>query len=353
MQLIEDIAEAINSSRDAFGNVFLRAQTAIPPAQRILFDAIATSGNDQEDFKAAIRVAQAEGWHDALLDAVIDEGLENGRLAKSTVEAELKKNNQNAALQAITNVARAFAQPDILYRGIANAMKWTGKVSIDGIAKGTGILIGPHLVLTAWHVVSELFEKDAADKWVPRQSSGPRIQVEFGNFLSIVNRGQALQPAPSTQVKAHNDWCVSYSACQDDELNNSLPEDLTLLDNHWDYVIIKLSRAIGLERRWAPLDARATVPMVDESVIVFQHPGGHTMKVDQGKVGGVDPPNPKVFPRIRFLHHANTMSGSSGGPCFDKHFMLFGLHQGQWDGHGGIKRWSPTGEYQSLTYYPA
>src|SRR5262249_24177691 len=37
-----------------------------------------------------------------------------------------------------------------------------------------------------------------------------------------------------------------------------------------------------------------------------------------------------AVPQFRFLHYANTLGGSSGGPCFDRSFAFFGMHQGVW-----------------------
>jgi hypothetical protein len=60
------------------------------------------------------------------------------------------------------------------------------------------------------------------------------------------------------------------------------------------------------------------------------------MKADPGQIAAVVPPT-SAIPRFRFLHQANASSGSSGGPCFDKEFELFGLHQGVWQGGGDAK----------------
>lgn len=63
---------------------------------------------------------------------------------------------------------------------------------------------------------------------------------------------------------------------------------------------------------------------------MFQYPQGHPMRFDQGSIMDPEPAAAKAVPSLRFLHVANGQGGSSGGPCFDRSFMLFGMHQGVW-----------------------
>jgi hypothetical protein len=334
---IPDIARAIKASRAEFGRVFLQVQVdyVSNPLDRQEFEAVAAqSGGDAEAFAQALRVAQAGGWLEPIVHALINESLEDGRLA-----AALASDQQagSAALQAIANVAAGFAQPELLYRGVVSGMRWTVKVLIDGTAKGTGILIGPHLVLTAWHVVQQLFRPDGNGGWKPDPDAAPKIQIEFDDFLSLIAPGGALVPRGSVRVAANKEWHVASSPCLDEELEFRLPDDLTRLEGSWDYAIIRLAKTPGMERRWAALDARAVVPKKEAQFLVFQHPAGHPLLLGQGDILAPAATAAAAIPRLRFLHAVNTVGGSSGGPCFDKTFMLFGLHQGVWQGalHGG------------------
>ena len=58
------------------------------------------------------------------------------------------------------------------------------------------------------------------------------------------------------------------------------------------------------------------------------------MRLGQGEILKPDQNAAAAIPRLRFLHGANTVKGSSGGPCFDTAFMLFGFHQGEWANAG-------------------
>src|SRR5262245_22614347 len=192
MLAIDDIVASVRASRAEFGRLFLEAQigAVADPAQRVAFEAVATSGVDPESFAAALKYAQAQGWLEPLVHAIVDEGREDGRLAKALVTE--RANAGDAALQAMANVAAGFPQPDVVYRGYASVRHWTVKVLIDGVASGSGILIGPNLVLTAWHVVKPLFLPGPGGGWDWDQTAAPRLQAEFDDFLSFVRPGGVL-----------------------------------------------------------------------------------------------------------------------------------------------------------------
>lgn len=326
----EQIAQSVTASRTEFGTLFLQAQVGTFPAQRVAFEAVTNAPEDKEAFLQALQWAQGQGWLNELVDSIIHEGLEDGRLAQWAA-TEAARQNPDAELQAITNELRNFGQPHLYFRGYANGLKWTGKIVVDGNATGTGILIGPHLVLTAWHTVRSLFAQEGED-WRALPDSGDRLEVVFDDFMAIVSRGAAFKPVKSFRVPAQRrEWCVIFSQCHEEELANRLPHEVEQLDGHWDYVVIRLSKAVGMERRWATLDAKAVVPKAQEEVIIFQHPVGQTLRIGHDVIGAAVPPYQRAVPSLRFLHCVNTLPGSSGGPCFDRSFMLFGLHQGVWE----------------------
>jgi hypothetical protein len=332
---VDQILKALKTTREEFGRLFLQAQAKanVGARDRKHFEAVAASQPETDAFRTALLYAQAQGWLGELLDIVIAEGLEDGGLTRALAESRA---GGDAALQAMTSLANGFTNPDTIYRGFGDGIRWTGKVIVDGQPNGTGVLIGPHLVLTAWHVIKNLFAPAIGDRWEPDANGGARLQVEFDDFLAFI--GRTLRPSAPQRVRAHREWCVSFSPCHADELSDKLPADPLNLQGHWDYAIIRLEAAPGLLRRWASLDARSVVPRANESLFLFQHPAMQPLKVDQNFITNPDPPLPSVVPRLRFLHYANAVGGSSGGPCFDKSFMLFGIHQGVWTGAGGAGR---------------
>ncbi|WP_031364648.1 trypsin-like serine peptidase [Caballeronia sordidicola] len=327
---IPEIVASLRVSRAEFARLFLQVQAdeGLVPEGRVEFEGIALEGVDSEAFTTGLLHAQNKGWLKPLVHLIVQNGLEDGGMAKALIAAAPPG---SAALNAITNAAAGFDNPEAVYRGVASGMRWTVKILVDGAAKGTGILIGPHLVLTAWHVLKPLFNVNGADgrTYTADDEASQRIQVEFDDFLSLV-KGGVYAPHESLRVSAHKNWCVVFSPCHVDELSSRLPADLRELDGMWDYVVVRLAQTPGLERRWAPLDARAVVPRNKSVILVFQHPDGQPLKFNRNDIVEPDPAEAAIVPQLRFLHRANATGGSSGGPCFDKSFTLFGLHQGAW-----------------------
>jgi V8-like Glu-specific endopeptidase len=338
---IPEIVNALRISRSEFGRIFLQAQMNLVEngEERQLFEAVTHSGGDQEAYTEALTWAEQKHFLDTLVRAIAAENLENGSVT-AALTADAAANNADpaikAALQAITDQSRGFARPEVFFRGINIGMRWTVKVMVDGSFKGTGILIGPHLVLTAWHVVQSLFDPDTdpahPHRFLPKANGGAnvhtRLSIEFDDLTGVFE-GQLSSVGPK-RFQAHVQWYAIHSECHPEELQNSLPANLAELEGYWDYAVLRLAKTPGLERRWAALDARAVVPAANARILVFQYPAGLPMRFDDNVVVSPETTAAGVIPRLRFLHKANAVGGSSGSPCFDSQFMLFGLHQGAW-----------------------
>lgn len=335
---IPQIVQGLQISRSEFGRIFLQAQMDLVEngADRQLFDTVAHSGIDAEAFSEALTWAEQKQFLDTMVRAIVAEGLEDGSITAALTAEAIAANQdpgRTAALQAMTDLSRGFSRPEEFYRGINFGMRWTVRVMVDGAFKGSGVLIGPHLVLTAWHVVASLFDPDTdparPNRFLPKNNGQARLSVEFDDLSGILD---SQQPAGGPKrVQAHAQWCAAHSECHPAELNNTLPQDLTELNGFWDYAVLRLAKTPGLERRWAALDARAVVPPAQGRIVVFQYPGGQPMRFDDHMVVAPQAPVPPgVIPQVRFLHTTNALRGSSGGPCFDRTFMFCGLHQGEW-----------------------
>jgi hypothetical protein len=326
----QDVAQALSTTRVEFAKIFWQAQTLvpIPVASRIEFEAIAaTEANDVKAFEVALVFAQQNGFFLFIIILAVNTGLEKGLLAGFLIK---QITDGNAQLHAIANPPAGFIEPLLFSKGVIKFSKMTGKVLINAAAMGTGILVGPNLFLTAWHVISDLFDQTAGAGgeivWKEKQQL-PTLQVEFNSILDMVNG--AVQSSGTTIINAHKDWLVTYSTCHNLELSGKLPQNLSDLNLFNDYAIIRLSKTIGLERRWIEPDKRAKLPPGKANIVLLQHPQGFPLKMDYSSVVDLTPPDPAI-PAMRFLHGLNAVGGSSGGPCFDKEFSLIGLHQGSW-----------------------
>jgi V8-like Glu-specific endopeptidase len=330
---IEELVDALRISRSEFGRIFVQAQMDVVenPGDRVLFDAVSHSGVDREAFAEALRWAQQNQYLDRLVRAIVGENLEDGRITAALATeaaAASQDEGRKATLQAMTDRAKGFLNPEVFFRGVNIGMRWTVKILLNGAFSGTGILIGPHLVLTAWHVVHSLFDPAGNNRFTARPNAASSLSVEFDDLTGLLD-GRSTTAVPQ-RIPAHVQWCAAHSECHPEELADWLPKNLAELDGFWDYTVLRLAKTPGLERRWASLDARAVVPAAQARIIVFQYPAGQPMRFDENEVVAPEPAAAGAIPRYRFLHLANTLGGSSGGPCFDRTFMLFGLHQGQW-----------------------
>jgi hypothetical protein len=326
MLTVSEIAEALTCTRAEFGNIFLQAQEdlGIPIEARVSFESLVTNmADDKAAFAKAMEEAEKKsGFVSRLLLLLAKSGLENGAIARDLLT---DRDGNEARLEAISNIPAGFTDPLIYGKGIIKTTQITGKVLVDNEAKGTGVLIGQNLFLTAWHVLSPLFEKKG-DGFQPK-SNPPSLAVEFSNIVDRVgNDSVPLQPM---LVNAHKDWLVCFSPCHDSEQLGKLANPLKELEGFYDYAIIRLSRAVGQERNWARMDEEPPLPEADTSVVLFQHPQGISLKIDLSTIVLPEVPD-EAIPGLRFLHSVNSSQGSSGGPCFDKKFELVGIHQGEW-----------------------
>jgi hypothetical protein len=342
MPTIPEIVNCLRITRTEFANFFLQAQVniSVPVENRQTFEAVALNeADDRQAFIIALTHAQSEEWLDSLVDIFLYQGRESGELSKLLIPS-VSDEKKKANLQAMIDIAQGFDQPDVIFKGFGNGMRWTGKIYVGGVSKGTGALISPNLLLTAWHVVKLLFHPDTQGKYQRNLINSGDLEIEFDDFLSLLERGQSLRPVKTIKISAYlglnntdderKKWCLDFSPCHPNELSDQKPDPLEGFEGYWDYAIIKLEKPLGLERRWAVFDQRSMVPKESDNIVIFQHPAGQPLRASSGAITNITPPNPNVIPKMRFLHRANAVGGSSGGPCFDKSFSLFGLHQGEW-----------------------
>ncbi len=324
----QQIANALNTTRTEFAKIFSKAQSLInlPPEQWVEFEVTAVDEpDDKRAFEKALIHANEKGFLFLVVVVATNSGLENGVLAQFLLK---QVSQSNAALQAMSNPPAGFSEPMIFSKGLLKCSQMTGKVMINGAAEGTGVLVGPNLFLTAWHVIKSMFDFGADAQGNPTYTEKvplPSLAVEFNNMLDLV--GNAVQMTGGITVNAHQSWLVIYSPCHRLELLNQIPPDPAELDRFCDYAIIRLSKTIGYERKWIELSIN-NIPEDNASIVLLQHPNGVPLKMDYSRVVR-KLPNPPP-PPYRFLHGVNALPGSSGGPCFDKEFFLIGIHQGEW-----------------------
>ncbi len=199
--------------------------------------------------------------------------------------------------------------------------------------KGSGFLIGPHLVLTNYHVVRKLVLERK-----PIAGSHRSLRVEFDVLQRADDRLEKVQAYGVAES-----WLVECREAHEEELagggtgpNAPWPERPSELAEKLDFAIIELDATPGHERGWYNLDKNRP-PLSGQPFEVFQFPLGRGMS---HKPGTFELPEVFAFtdkpPRL--LHNALTERGSSGGLCLAGNIAV-ALHQAdQGAGEDGEER---------------
>lgn len=328
MLTVEQIIAVLDTDRDSFAQAFEQAQTRASVDAKVSFNAITIDMVDSEAFKKALKYSEEKGFFKELCSRIMFMELDKGALFSLLMEKGSDEEKGNAELQAMVNELKNFDYPLEISRGISKGIRFTAKIVIDENKFGSGVLVNPDLILTSWHVVRDLFEISESGEYKPIDNIEDRIRIEFDDFTEVLDKPSMLGATKKRSYKVANRWCLSYSGCHSEEINEKLPANLEHLDGFWDYVLLKLEDSPGYERDWAKMNASTSVPIAPDTVFVFQHPAGAGLRVAYDSITVPDPNHPTAIPSLRFVHAANTLKGSSGGPCFSKSFKLFGIHQG-------------------------
>lgn len=181
---------------------------------------------------------------------------------------------------------------------------------------GTGTLISASHVLTNHHVVASVL-----------QANGSLSATVTCRFDYKSNTGGFSTPA--REVTASSVVASSPHAPEDE-----VPGGVNNAPDRLDYAVLKLQEDVGAEpivtasgdpRGFVPPNARPETLGGTEGLLILQHPGGQTMKIDIGAVTGLGP--------TRVRHSVNTEPGSSGAPVFDAGLNLVAIH------HAGHADW--------------
>jgi V8-like Glu-specific endopeptidase len=199
--------------------------------------------------------------------------------------------------------ARTAISEDALQQLLRVVRSTRCRIRVGGKAAGSGLLVGPSTVLTAWHVL-----KDAAG------SSTARIDVDFADGSHV----PAVLPLRFE------------SRCGDRELKGQFPQnDNEVADAH-DVALLQLRRPVGAALGRVALAGPDLQLRTRDSMFLVHYP--------EGDYGGI---SPGIFCKLRNLsarwgHSVSTDGGSSGGGCFNTSQVLVGIHQGR----------TPDGKYK-------
>lgn len=180
-----------------------------------------------------------------------------------------------------------------------------------GTAKGTGWLVGPDLILTAYHVVEGIIPNNKHSKQI-------YCRFDYGDDLSEANISNGVGCGVA------EDWLIDSSPYAEMDIGNSSSNPTM---EELDYALIRLDSPIGNEilpsgknRGWMKISEMLIDIRPDDLMLIVQHPKGRPLEIAFGNVLS------KNSNGTRFRYDTNTEPGSSGAPCFDINLIPFGIH---------------------------
>ena len=198
------------------------------------------------------------------------------------------------------------------------------------VRMGTGFLVGPDVVLTAYHTLVDHIDKGAA------RNPGPgRRYAIFDYYEGDPLRSIDPLPAVATCVKFADDWLLKSKPDMPDDGLFRQPDanQLVALPERLDFALVRLAEPIGKQTRrqaggerrsWLKLSAAALALAQDDRIIIPQHPNGYPQRIDFGRFSQADSVLDASLTRLRY--DTETDKGTSGAPCFDQNFRVVGMH---------------------------
>lgn len=170
------------------------------------------------------------------------------------------------------------------------------RIRVGGRAVGSGFLVGPSTVLTAWHVI-----RDA------EPPADARVDVDFADGSRI----PAVLPARFN------------SRCGDRELHGFFPKNDNEVAGKHDIALLRLRRPVGAALGSVQVAGPDVRLKTNDMMILVHYPEAKYSGFSYG-----------IFYKLRALtarwgHSVTAKGGSSGGGCFNSSLLLAGVHQGR------------------------
>ena len=190
----------------------------------------------------------------------------------------------------------------------------------ERVARGTGFLVGPSVVLTNYHVVEKLKNGSVA----------PAAAVLRFDY-KVADDGVTVQEGTTFRLAAK--WLADSSRYSQHDLQVNPPADPE--PDELDYALLNVDGEPGntpvggptsdpnpAMRRWIEMPAVDHDFAAQRSLYIVQHPDGHPMQValDTEAVIGLN------GNKTRVKYTTTTQPGSSGSPCFGPDWQWVALH---------------------------
>ncbi len=241
-----------------------------------------------------------------LLDVLTLRAEQRGELATLLTRPSPIDPLDSVEFERVTNAMLKFHDPELWSQRMHQQWLAVCLIVFDdplSKAQGTGFLVSPNLVMTAYHVMQPVFEGTVD----PR-----KVALRF-DYRETVNRATS-QHWPEYHLAP--DWSIDFSS-----------------ERQLDYVLMHVAGTPGneiiagqqgtMQRKW--LVPRRSYPFQPgEYLFIMQHPYGGFLKFALDRI--------KRLSSTRISYFTNTDHVSSGSPCFTIDWELVALH------HGVVKR---------------
>lgn len=269
--------------------------------------------------EAAIRSADAEGWMPNLLATLIYER-QSTNLGAQAMALGVRYVGQGSMQTLVTEVD-ALYDWSIMARRVSTIGRHVCLIEIDHVAEGTGVLVGPDLVLTAQHVINPLMPTGN-----PAPLSAKRLSMTF-DFTTTELPDGTRRLNPGTKYAVADSWLVAHSPPHPQEIAKKIPPDTGTI-TEFDYALMRLAEkvgdealpALGAARGWAAVAAAPRPLGILQRIHIAQHPAGQFLQGSSGRISTIPPHN------ARIRYKASTLNVSSGAPCWNNDYELIALH---------------------------
>ena len=277
-------------------------------------EAISATDNMSETVLRLVRASAAEGWTGSLVTAALASRPNNAALLEFAerfgLAAKAPELNSLAGMgQSSFDIGAWRAQ-----LGAVEARVCRVQVDIGGSPQyGTGFLVGPDLILTAYHVVAPAIER-------PEGSRAITLLFDY----KLPANGETINPGTVCRI-ARKDGIAATSPSEPQA-------DLGALD----YAILRVEGSPGSEpiggdraepgaepRGWITVPSRPFGLVPGSPLLIAVHPLAGPLQVSVSAKGIIDL-NPAG---TRLRYKVNTRPGASGAPCFDANWELIAMHQ--------------------------
>ena len=307
------LATASPLTAKAFARVFERMQRSSEPVSIAGLKGDAAAPEDTE--ARAFAWARQNGHLASLISEIMQFDV-SPALQEAARAAGLEVSNNN--LQKILDPQNPWIDPMIFATKLPQAANHICVVRINGKAMGTGFLIAPTAVVTAFHVIETLVEP-VGKSWKAREGSHRSLVFQFGLSLVQIDGGSRLRDDKMIPAASH--WDLTLSGYHAKESLSLLPDNMAELDTFYDLAVCRLATRVEVGLNGLELETELKLGARPMQIGILQHPGGEALKYDRDLADAANNPAYRVF------HRVNTFQGSSGAPCLNDKFRVVAMHQ--------------------------